>query len=574
MIQNIRVRSKLIILGSLFLVALLVLGAMSWSTINTIKVNGPIYEQIKTGADLVADILPPPEYILESYLTAMQMTQEEDPSKLDALIQHGQELKSQYEDRHSYWIKNLPDGDIKHKLIVESYTPAMEFYKIRDEQLIPAIKTKNLTAIKLQFNLMKTAYDQHRAIIDQVVQLTDAQNLKTESEANNIASSRITTLLAAIGIAIVLSLIFFAGILAAITKPLNLLKVELNALAESGGDLRNEINIHTTDEIGELATATNRFLRNIREIVGNVLHETDSVNTETTIANRNIEEINRDINEVASIIQNLSAGMQETAASAEEMNATACEIEKEASQISQKAQSDEDAATEMSVAAATFKSTVVSSQELAHTIYQNSHRDVFQAIEDSKAVDQINQLSDAILQISAQTNLLALNAAIEAARAGESGRGFAVVADEIRSLAEDSKHTTSQIQAVTANVVAAVANLAEKASSLLQFMDQQVIKDYALMVEMADRYFQDAETFKTDAVDFNISSGRLTSSISNITEAIQEVSEANNHLAISTGQIAERSSALSEKINDVTDRITGVHDSIQTLNTSVSKFTV
>ena len=68
------------------------------------------------------------------------------------------------------------------------------------------------------------------------------------------------------------------------------------------------------------------------------------------------------------------------------------------------------------------------------------------AIEDSKSVERVNELTGEILNISSQTNLLALNASIEAARAGEAGKGFAVVADEIRQLADSSRDTANNIQ--------------------------------------------------------------------------------------------------------------------------------
>jgi hypothetical protein len=114
------------------------------------------------------------------------------------------------------------------------------------------------------------------------------------------------------------------------------------------------------------------------------------------------------------------------------------------------------------------------------------------ALEDSKAVEEINMLAEAILQIASQTNLLALNAAIEAARAGENGRGFAVVADEIRKLAGDSKTTVEQIQSVTEGVVGSVHDLAQNSNDLLTFVLNDVDQDYQTMLSTTNQYSIDA----------------------------------------------------------------------------------
>jgi len=106
-----------------------------------------------------------------------------------------------------------------------------------------------------------------------------------------------------------------------------------------------------------------------------------------------------------------------------------------------------------------------------------AEKNLNKAIEDSKAVEQIDILTDSILQITNQTNLLALNAAIEAARAGEAGKGFSVVADEIRKLAEDSRRNATKIQEITASALKSVKQLAKNATIVLNFLINDVNKD-------------------------------------------------------------------------------------------------
>ncbi len=119
------------------------------------------------------------------------------------------------------------------------------------------------------------------------------------------------------------------------------------------------------------------------------------------------------------------------------------------------------------------------------------------AIESSKVVEQINVLSDSIMNITSQTNLLALNAAIEAARAGEAGKGFSVVADEIRKLAEQSKDTVTEIQSITVKVIESVKNLSDSSSNLLTFVSTDMDNDYKTMLNVADKYSEDASFVDT-----------------------------------------------------------------------------
>src|SRR3954471_19158535 len=122
-------------LGTLIAVALaglLLLGLVSYRTLQEVKVNGPVYARIVQAKDVVADILPPPEYILEAYMVSLQMLHETDPSVLRKLADRGGALAKDYDDRHRFWTGDLSPGAIRDKLLNASYEPALAFFEVRD----------------------------------------------------------------------------------------------------------------------------------------------------------------------------------------------------------------------------------------------------------------------------------------------------------------------------------------------------------------------------------------------------------------------------------------------------------
>lgn len=139
-LNNLRFKWKLGILVSVFTLGIIVFVPVAITTINTVKVNGPLYSKIVQGKDLIADILPPPEYLLETYLVTLQMVDETNPKKFSSLLEKGKSLRNDFETRHKYWQNDLPDGGMKEALIKDSYQPAMDFYQMWDDEFVPALQ--------------------------------------------------------------------------------------------------------------------------------------------------------------------------------------------------------------------------------------------------------------------------------------------------------------------------------------------------------------------------------------------------------------------------------------------------
>jgi methyl-accepting chemotaxis protein len=256
------------------------------------------------------------------------------------------------------------------------------------------------------------------------------------------------------------------------------------------------------------------------------------------------------------------------------MNATSSEIDRAVESISAKAQNGVVAAGEISNKANRFNESFAKSQQSARAVLQEVKDKLEKALSDAKAVEQINVLADAILEITNQTNLLALNAAIEAARAGESGRGFAVVADEIRKLAETSSKTAVKIQEITNIVVRSVDNLSASSNNLLNFMVTDVNKDYNTMIDATGEYKKDAEFIASLVTDFSATAIGLSESMESMVTAINEITVSNNEAAEGTQNIAQKTTVIVERSNEVLLQGNSTKDSANNLMEVMSKFKI
>src|SRR5262245_27942687 len=143
--------SKLYLLAGVCVAGLVIFGVVAFKTLNTVKVNGPHYAQIIEYKDLLADVLPPPNYIVETYLTAQQMREAKSREQLDELLKRYAKLKEEYQTRQDYWRQHLEEGPLKTELTETSRKPAEAFFGVIDSELVPALEKGDAATIKEVF---------------------------------------------------------------------------------------------------------------------------------------------------------------------------------------------------------------------------------------------------------------------------------------------------------------------------------------------------------------------------------------------------------------------------------------
>lgn len=420
----------------------------------------------------------------------------------------------------------------------------------------------------------KSAFDLTRNTINQVEEILDvySQDIIARNKAD-VADAKKQTLLLAGG-ALLLSLLLGAWIIRNVNRrtqaALGLIRKTAQfdlKYDDSFGSYLNE-----KDEFASIITAEAGARQEFRTLITSVIEETGRLQEALGNTKASMNELGREVEDISSTTEELSAGMEETAASTQEMNASSHEMEHAVESVAVHAQEGAQSVEEINERAGRLKESFEASNAQALILFSDMKESLGKALEEAKAVEQIDMLASAILDITAKTNLLALNASIEAARAGEAGRGFAVVAGEIRKLADDSKNTAAEIQQVAGAVVQSVSHLSGQSAKLLNYVEHDVRGDYGTMLQASDRYRSDADQINGLVTSLSATSEELLASIHSIVKVIQEVSIAANEGAAGATHIAEKSGVIVEKTEEVSAYMDRSVEGARLLEDMVSKF--
>ena len=326
------------------------------------------------------------------------------------------------------------------------------------------------------------------------------------------------------------------------------------------------------DETGEMANAVHVMRRNLRSMIGDI----DTASNQITQNVDGLQEITTTVDHMCSdnsaTSQQLAAGMEETAATTVTINENIEVIKNGADDINSMATEGARTSEAIMMRANDLRTKTVEASTKTMTMYNNVKTKAQEAIEGSKAVDKINELTGTIMEISSQTGLLALNASIEAARAGEAGRGFAVVATEIGSLADQTSKAIKDIGTIVDAVNAAVSNMAECLEETTGFLENTVLTEYKEFEQVSEQYQEDADTFKTSMNDVSDAMAGLANSIDAIAQALSGINSTVGESSIGVSDIAEKTSDMVEKTGTTHDMVEECYTYVEKLREIVSQF--
>lgn len=450
---------------------------------------------------------------------------------LDSMIQLVEKIRSQEDalekDLESYKTYVTPDTQKEYNDIKKKYEELK--YECANVMAFSAAG-KSEDAYELANGKISKCADAIESDIESIKKIVNqdanAQRQKLTSAYHSSIGTSIVTIL--ISIAALFSAM--VAVLRWVIYPLANTNREMNEIISEidnrQGDLTRRVTITNNKEVASVGGGINAFMAKLQEIFRMISSNSRDLEGVVNEVRESVQTSNGSVSDLSALTEELSATMQDISDNASRINENTESVAGEVKSIAEKTIEINQYTKEMKEHAEAMEHAARENMDTTGAKVNDIVSVLSQAIEDSNSVNQVDNLTNDILNIASQTNLLALNASIEAARAGDAGKGFAVVASEISQLAAASQEAANNIQSINAIVITAVHNLADNANGLVEYMNEKILPEFQKFVESGGAYHDKATFIESVMADFEAKTDSLQNSMDEIANSVNTISHA------------------------------------------------
>jgi methyl-accepting chemotaxis protein len=473
--------------AGLILAVIAICAGLAAQAMQKVRLGGPMHAEVQQASDLIADILPPPAYIIESYLEATKLV----APGADVASHAGRlaQLRRDYQDRHAYWTSAKLHPELRKALLETADQPARAFFKELETVTLPAVRRGDSAAAEASYKQLSVAYANHRSAIDRSVALAKAYQERTIAAAGNevLMSNMKLAMAGVLVLGLVAAAVYYLR--RTVIAPLGHISGVTNQLA-AGQDATVPC-LGRADELGELAKAievfraasTDRAARDARagaerqqlfDALQHVLEKLAAGDLRAQVTaelapdyapiaadlNGAIARLRSMVAEVATTADSIAAGAGQVASASDDLSRR---TEVNSANLQHVAAAISEINARLDTSGSASQRTLASADGAIGTVEGGRTRalEAVQAI--TRAADSasaVNSVLEGLDKIAFQTRVLAMNAAVEAGAAGDAGRGFSVVADLVSALAAraeaEAQRAHEQIEATQTDVQVAL----------------------------------------------------------------------------------------------------------------------
>ena len=573
--QKKRISIKLLILIPVFILGFLAISSNVESIINLKNVNSNAVtiadEHMKNISEL-SEIQKKTQNIHKLALSHIIATD------LDTLISIVDEIRAEQADIESYIAKY---GQDLRSFDADAYDQLLESYESMKYEIENLLAYSGNNAKDEAFALANGDIKEYgNAIQSQIDVMIDKANEsadKTSDDLNDTYTSALFKNTVSVVLSVLSVIVTFYCVFVLVIRKINSINHEVHdiitGIDRKEGDLTKRITIRSNDEIADLGKGINTFMDKLQGIMKMIIENSQELKDVVNEVHENVRTSNDGASDLSAVTEELAATMQQIENSAGKINENAESVRGEVEEIASKSDSINTYSKQMKENAdkmeSDAKATMNDTSSKVHDILSVLNS----AIKESSSVEQVNGLTEDILNISSQTNLLALNASIEAARAGDAGKGFAVVADEIRQLADSSRATANSIQEINGIVTNAVHNLAGNATNLVEYVNNSILPEFEKFVQSGVEYRENASYIENVMNEFSVKTDDLKQAVSEIAGSINTITEAIEEGAKGVTGAAESTQGLVENIENISSRMDQNQQIAEKLQNETNVFT-